>query len=83
MGALSAAELIALAGVFLTFLGLVVIPFGKWVAGRWRELRQEEREGRKRAEAELLEERKRNALLEVKLDYCEGELRATKWGGSE
>ncbi len=66
--------LVAVLGVVSTVTTAVLIPFGRWVAGRWRKVRWAERDLRERAEATLFDLQKEMAICEVKLKYCEGEL---------
>ena len=54
----------------------IVIPVARVAGARWRKVRNAERAGRLEAEAALLASQKREAILEVKLKYCEGELEA-------
>ncbi len=65
---------VAVLGAVSTVTTAVLIPFGRWVAGRWRNVRWAERDLREKAEATLFALQKDMAICEVKLKYCEGEL---------
>ena len=75
-------EWIALAAA-IPGLITVIMSVARTAGARWRRVRDAERAGRLQVEAELLASQKREAILEVKLKYCEGELetRATADSG--
>lgn len=72
---------IAVAGLLVSLASTFFIPFGRWVARRWQKIRYVEREMRLQAEADLLESQKAQAILEVQLRHCEGELHGTEFDG--
>ena len=60
------ALLVALPGLITA-----IVTVTKSLGGRWRRVRDAGREGRLKAEEELLKAEKTLAVLEVKLEYCE------------